>query len=102
LALERLRLLCQLHLNPAVLLPELLANLRRVIPALATTVIWKSAAHGTCVATESADHFALATHTQNHPPLWHSVCAQGSTCTVLASADAPVRAALLAHDPQFL
>lgn len=101
-ALERLRLLCRLRLDPAVLLPELFANLRSVIPAFATTVIWNSAAHGTCVATESADHFALAKHVQHHLPLWRSVHAQGSTCSVVASADAPVRAALLAHAPQFL
>jgi DNA-binding CsgD family transcriptional regulator len=101
-ALERLRLLCQLRLNPAVLLPELLANLRSVMPALAATVTWNSAAHGTCVATESADHFALAKHAQHHPLLWQSLHAQGSTCSVLASADASVRAALLAHAPQFL
>ena len=101
-ALERLRLLCQLHLNPAVLLPELLANLRNVIPALATTAIWNSAAHGTCVATESADHFALATHAQHHPPLWQSLHAPGRACSVVAGVDAPMRAALLAHAPQLL
>jgi len=101
-ALERLRLLCGLRLNPAVLLPEFFANLRNLIPTLATTVIWNSAAHGTCVATESADQFALAKHAQHHPPFRQSLHAQGSTCSALASADAPVRAALLAHDPQFL
>ena len=98
-ALERLRLLCRLRLDPAVLLPELFANLRSVIPVFATTVIWNSAAHGTCVATESADHFALEKHVQHHLPLWRSVHAQGSTCSVVAGADAPVRAALLAHRP---
>jgi DNA-binding CsgD family transcriptional regulator len=101
-ALERLRLLCQLHLNPAVLLPELFANLRNLIPTLAATATWNSAAHGTSVATESADHFALSKHAQHHPPFRQSLHAPGSACAEVAGADAPVRAALLAHAPEFL
>ena len=101
-ALERLRLLCSIGLDAAVLLPELFLDLRSVIPALAATVIWSSDTHGTRIATESDDHFALSKHAQRPPRLWQHVQARSGACRVLAGVDAHVREALFAHDPQFL
>lgn len=107
-ALERLRLLCQLQLDPAMWLPELFAGLRNVIPALAASVIWNSDASGACVATDTVEHVALSQQAQSQASWWPRVqaqvcaCSGKLTCTVLAGADAALRAAQFAHDPHFV
>lgn len=107
-SIERLQLLCRLHFNPAVLLPEIFSNLRNVIPALAATIVWNSDVNGMCVATESADHFAMSKQIQREEPVWqclqdHVSARSGvGACRVILGAVEPLHAALLAHAPQFL